>query len=83
MAELIPTYDATIMAEECGPAHTVYRNIEGRRWVVQGTCTRTGPCMEGAAEPVPSDVLFPLVPWMRPCCPVVFIELAPCAPGSF
>lgn len=44
----IPTADPNIVIEEQRPGYVRYRNDEGRRWEVHGTCDRRGDCLIGA-----------------------------------
>lgn len=42
------TADPSVWIEEQRPGFVRYRNSEGRRWEVHGTCDRRGDCLIGA-----------------------------------
>lgn len=41
------TADPLVVIEEQRPGYVRYRNAEGRRWEVYGTCDRRGDCLVG------------------------------------
>lgn len=41
------TADPAVVIEEQRDGYVRYRNIEGRRWEVHGTCDRRGDCLIG------------------------------------
>ena len=41
------TADPLVVIEEQRPGYVRYRNAEGRRWEVHGTCDRRGDCLIG------------------------------------
>src|SRR5687767_455448 len=40
--------DPLVVVEEQRPGYVRYRNAEGRRWEVHGTCDRRGDCLIGS-----------------------------------
>jgi hypothetical protein len=48
MDKLQPTADPTVFIEEQREGYVRYRNTDGRRWEVHGTCDRRGDCLIGA-----------------------------------
>jgi hypothetical protein len=48
-----PTYDPAVFIEEQRPGYVRYRNTDGRRWEVHGTCDRRGDCLIGATISTP------------------------------
>lgn len=46
--KLVKTCDPHVWIEESRPGYTRYRNSDGRRWEVHGTCDRRGDCLIGA-----------------------------------
>ena len=45
---MLPTADPTVFIEEQRSGYVRYRQADGRRWVVRGTCDRRGDCLLGA-----------------------------------
>ena len=43
-----PTADPCVWIEEQRDGYVRYRNADGRRWEVHGTCDRRGDCLIGA-----------------------------------
>ncbi len=48
---MIPTSDPYVFIEEQREGYVRYRNLDGRRWEVHGTCDRRGDCMIGMRIP--------------------------------
>ena len=44
----IPTADPYVVIEEQREGYVRYRNLDGRRWEVHGTCDKRGNCLIGA-----------------------------------
>lgn len=67
-----PTVDPTVFIEEKRPGYVRYRNADGRRWEVHGTCDQRGDCLVGAVDPVlgPPDARLdvPVTPEFDTCC---------------
>lgn len=47
MEGLTPTADPSTFIEEQRPGYVRYRNTDGRRWEVHGTCDYRGDCLIG------------------------------------
>jgi hypothetical protein len=86
--ELTATADPAVFIEEQRDGYVRYRNTEGRRWEVHGTCDRRLYCMVGAivngrqimsvkeARALPPLTLdSPVTPEFTGCCPFRFVEL--------
>lgn len=77
-----PTADPYVVVEMEAPGYVQYRNRDGRRWAIHGTCNGKGMCMEG--EPAGANpVDYPKTPESKKCCALQFIELPPCKAGTF
>ena len=48
---MIKTEDPTVMIEDIGPAWVIYRDHDGKRWIMRGTCNQCGECEVGAINP--------------------------------
>lgn len=44
---MTPTADPHVVIEELRAGYVRYRNDEGRRWEITGTCDRRGHCLVG------------------------------------
>lgn len=85
-----PTADPTVVIEERGEGYVRYRNIEGRRWEVFGTCDKRGNCLVGAV--IGGEIIkdierahelavaykgldVPVTPEFSGCCEFIYREL--------
>lgn len=71
---LQPTCDPFVWIEEQREGYVRYRNGDGRRWEVHGTCNMCGACWEGASGPAP-DMDCPVTPELEGCDQLTFTEL--------
>ena len=93
MAEnLTPTGDPFVWIEDQREGYVRYRNGDGRRWEVYGTCDKRAHCLVGAVIDGEAVTTLeraqelaqaycgkdsPVTPEFRDCCPFTYVELPP------